>query len=165
MITAFANWIHATPLGWAAGGGIRWIEPACKTLHFIGLALLVGCAGVFDLRMLGMAKDLPLGPLQRLMPYAILGFIINLVTGIIFFAANPFQYIDNVTFWLKMLFIVLAGINVIVFYVTGLYRKVGPVGAGQDVPFSAKMVAAASLFLWLGVMYWGRMLAFIGNAF
>ena len=48
---------------------------------------------------------------------------------------------------------------------TGLYRRVDGVGAGHDVPPAAKLVAAASLFLWAGVMYWGRMLPFIGNAF
>ena len=67
MIAAFANWLHATSLGWAAGGGLPWVEPACKTVHFLGLSLLIGCAGLYDLRLLGMAKGLALGPLQRLM--------------------------------------------------------------------------------------------------
>src|SRR5438270_12768434 len=116
-------------------------------------------------RSLGMAKGLPLGPLQRLMPWAILGFVINLTTGFMFFAGDPFQYIHNVAFGMKLLFIGLAGVNVIVFYVSGLYRHVDNVGAGQDVPVAAKLIAAASLFLWVGVMYWGRMLPFIGNAF
>src|SRR5439155_22268696 len=53
MITAFANWLHATTLGCAAGGGVPSLEPAGRTLHFFGLALLFGCAGLFDLRMLG----------------------------------------------------------------------------------------------------------------
>jgi hypothetical protein len=165
MLTSFANWLHGTILGWAASGGVAWLEPACKTLHFVGLTLLIGCAGIIDLRMLGIAKSLPLGPLKRLMPYAVVGFLINLLTGLVFFAGNPFQYLDNIAFWLKMLFVALAGINVILFYITGLYRKVDPVGSGEDVPLSAKMIAAASLFLWLGVMYWGRMLPFLGNAF
>jgi hypothetical protein len=56
-------------------------------------------------------------------------------------------------------------VNVILFYVTGLYRRVDGVGAGHDVPPAAKLTAAVSLFLWIGVMYWGRMLPFIGNAF
>lgn len=165
MIRAFSVWLHGTRLSWAVAGGIPWIWPFCETLHFMGLALLVGIVSVYDLRMLGMAKGLPLGPLQRLMPWAILGFTINLVTGFMFFAGDPFQYIHNIAFGMKMLFIGLAGVNVILFYVTGLYRKVDPVGPGQDVPFAAKLVAAASLFLWVGVMYWGRMLPFIGNAF
>src|SRR5262249_33732852 len=67
-------------------------------------------------------------------------------------------------FAFKLLFIGLAGVNVIVFYVTGLYRRVDGVGAGGDVPGPAKVAAAVSLFLWIGVMFWGRMLPFIGHA-
>jgi hypothetical protein len=165
MVQTFSTWLHSTRLSWAVAGGVPWIWPLCETLHFMGLALLMGFVSVFDLRMLGMAKGLPLGPLHRLMPWAILGFLINLTTGFLFFAGDPFQYIHNIAFGMKLLFIGLAGVNVIVFYVTGLYRHVDSVGAGQDVPFAAKVIAAASLFLWVGVMYWGRMLPFIGNAF
>jgi hypothetical protein len=165
MIHGFSTWLHATKLSWAVAGGVPWIWPLCETLHFMGLALLVGIVGVFDLRILGMAKGLPVGPIQRLMPWAILGFAINLITGFLFFAGDPFQYIHNIAFAMKLLFIALAGVNVIVFYVTGLYRHVDGIGAGHDAPIAAKVVAAASLFLWIGVMYWGRMLPFIGNAF
>ena len=165
FVQAFSTWLHGTRLSWAVAGGVPWIWPLCETLHFMGLALLMGVVSVFDLRMLGMAKGLPLGPLQRLMPWAIVGFLINLTTGLLFFAGDPFQYIHNIAFGMKLLFIGLAGVNVIVFYVTGLYRRVDNVGAGQDVPVVAKLIGAASLFLWVGVMYWGRMLPFIGNAF
>jgi hypothetical protein len=165
MIQSFATWLHGTRLSWAVAGGVPWIWPLCETLHFMGLALLMGVVTVFDLRMLGMAKELPLGPLQRLMPFAILGFVVNLITGFLFFAGDPTQYIHNVAFGFKLLFIGLAGVNVILFYTTGLYRRVDGVGAGQDVPAAAKLAAAASLVLWIGVIYWGRMLPFIGNAF
>jgi len=165
MLMTIANFAHNNWLGWAANSGVPWIWPACESLHFIGLALLMGCVGVYDLRMLGVAKGLQLGPLQKLMPFGILGFLINLITGLIFFAGDPYQYIHNWVFWSKMLFIALAGINVIVYYVTGLYRRVDPVGAGQDVPFAAKLVAATSLFLWVGVIFFGRMMPFLGNSF
>jgi len=165
MVQAFSSWLHSTRLSWAVAGGVPWIWPLCETLHFMGLALLVGIVGVFDLRILGMAKGLPVGPIQRLMPFAILGFTINLITGFLFFAGDPFQYIHNIAFAFKLLFIALAGVNVIVFYVTGLYRHVDGIGPGHDAPPAAKIVAAASLLLWIGVMYWGRMLPFIGNAF
>jgi len=165
LVQTFAAWLHGTKLSWAVAGGVPWIWLLCETLHFMGLALLVGIVGVLDLRMLGMAKELPLGPIQRLMPWAVLGFTINLITGSLFFAGDPSQYIHNVAFAWKLVFIGLAGVNVILFYVTGLYRRVDSVGAGHDVPFAAKLVAATSLFLWVGVMYWGRMLPFIGNAF
>ena len=105
MIQTFSVWLHSTRLSWAVAGGLPWLWPFCETLHFMGLALLVGVVGVFDLRMLGMARGLPLGPLQRLMPWAILGFVVNLITGFMFFAGDPFQYIHNIAFAFKLLFI------------------------------------------------------------
>lgn len=165
MLAALANWLHATSLGAAAAGGARWLQPLAKTLHFIGLVLLFGCIGVFDLRALGFARELPVGPLQRLTRYAALGFVINLATGIVFLAGNPDQYLSNEAFWLKMLFVVLAGLNGLLFHITGLHRAVEHIGPNQDVPLAVKMAAGASLFLWIGVMFWGRMLPFIGNAF
>ena len=53
----------------------------------------------------------------------------------------------------------------LLFYATGLFRKVEAMGPGDDAPVGAKVVAAASLILWAGVMYMGRMLPYIGNAF
>jgi hypothetical protein len=147
---------------------IWWAWPLCESLHFIGMAMLVGVAGVIDLRLLGMAKGLPLGPLQRLMPWAALGFVINLITGFVFIAGNPRQYIGpplSLSFAAKMLFILLAGLNVLLFYITGLKRLVDRVEAGHDAPLGAKVSAAVSLFLWVGVMYWGRMLQFFGKSF
>src|SRR3989442_2414649 len=130
MVQTFSTWLHSTRLSWAMAGGVPWLWPMCETLHFIGLALLMGIVSVLDLRMLGMAKELPLGPLQRLMPFAILGFTINLVTGLLFFTGDPTQYIHNVAFGFKLLFIGLAGVNVTLFYVTGLYRRGGRLCAG-----------------------------------
>ena len=57
------------------------------------------------------------------------------------------------------------GLNVLIFYVSGLARTVEALGPGEDAPLGAKLVAAASLFLWVAVMYMGRMLPYIGNSF
>jgi hypothetical protein len=73
------------------------------------MALLIGIVGLLDLRMLGVAKGLPVGPLERLLPWGIAGFVINLITGFLFYAGDPFQYIHNFVFWLKMLFILPPG--------------------------------------------------------
>jgi hypothetical protein len=102
---------------------------------------------------------------QRLMPWAVAGFVLNAVTGFMFFAGDPSQYLNNFAFWMKMLFIGLAGVNVGLFYVTGTARRVDATGAGEDAPVLARLIGATSLILWVGVMYWGRMLPFIGNAF
>lgn len=165
LVESFSRWIHGTRLSWAVRGGYPWLWPAFETLHFVGMALLIGIVGLLDLRMLGLVKGLPLKPLNRLLPWGIFGFAINLTTGFMFFAGDPFQYIHNAVFWFKMAFVVLAGINVGAFYLTGISRRVDSVQGGEDVPTSAKLVAATSLFLWIGVMYWGRMLPFLGDAF
>jgi len=163
MVEAFANWLKGTDLSWFVTY-YPWVWPASETLHFIGMGLLVGIVGSIDLRMLGLAKRLPLGPLHRLLPWGIAGFLINLMTGIMFFAGDPFQYVYNPAMQLKMLFILLAGINVLVFCFF-VFNELKDLQPGQDAPARAKTVSAISLFLWVGVMCWGRMLPFIGNAF
>jgi Family of unknown function (DUF6644) len=144
-----------------------WILPVCESLHFIGMATLVGIVGVFDLRLLGMAKRLPVAPLQRLMPWALLGFAVSLGTGIVFITANPRQYLAplSLSFIAKMFFILLACLNVFLFYATGLKRAADGVESGQDAPLGAKISAGVSLFLWVAVMYWGRVLQFFGKSF
>jgi hypothetical protein len=141
-----------------------WVWPASETLHFIGLALLVGTISLLDLRMLGVAKSLPLAPLHRLVPWGVAGFVINLLTGLLFFIAAPEQYVHNVAFQFKLIFMMLAGVNVFIFYLA-VFRRVENLRPGEDAPFPAKLIAGTSLFLWVGVMYLGRMLPFIGNAF
>ena len=68
-------------------------------------------------------------------------------------------------FLAKIAFIVLAGANALWFYVSGLHRRLAAVEAGQDAPMAAKLVAAGSLVLWFGVMFWGRMLPSFSKAF
>lgn len=76
----------------------------------------------------------------------------------------PKQYIYNVAFIAKMGLVAIAGINVLVFYTT-VYRAAEKLGPGDDAPLKAKIAAAVSMAAWFGVMYFGRMLPFIGNAF
>ena len=163
-VELFSHWLKATQFSWAVTH-YAWIWPACEALHFVGLAFLVGVIGIVDLRMLGVAKFLPIGPLHRLIPWGVLGFSINAITGFLFFAGDPFQYIHNIAFQLKILFIFLTGVNIVVFYLTGIFRVAEAMGPGEDPPASAKIIAGTSLFLWFGVMYLGRMLPFLGDAF
>ncbi len=156
-------WLGDTPVSHAVVDSV-WVWPACEPLHFIGMALLIGVVGAIDLRILGVMKQLPFAPLHQLLPWGIAGFATNLITGALFFIGVPSQYNHNIAFIAKVLFIVLAGINVFVFYL-GPFRRVEAMGPGDDAPLSAKVIAATSLVLWFGVMYWGRMLPFIGNAF
>jgi uncharacterized membrane protein len=125
-------------------------------MHFIGLALLVGTIGILDLRMLGFAKNLPIGPLHRLAPWALVGFGINLVTGVLAFIGMPTFYTYDMAFWLKMLAIMLLGLNVAAFYLTDTFQNVEQLGPGEDAPLLAKFIAATSLFLCFAVIAFGR---------
>jgi hypothetical protein len=140
-----------------------WTWPICEMIHFFGMALLVGTVGLLDLRMLGVAKALPVAALERLIPWGIAGFALNLITGYVFIVGSPGGPKDslaNTAFQLKMAFILLAGLNVAAFHFTGVSRRANAVGQGGDAPFAAKIVAASSLFLWLGVIYFGRMIMY-----
>jgi hypothetical protein len=164
VIASFAMWLGATSISRAVTY-YSWIWPTCETLHFAGLALLIGNVGVLDLRLLGAVKRLPVAPLNGLIRWGVLGFVINLLTGVVFFVGAPSQYITNIAFGFKLLFMALAAVNLAVFYRSGLARAVARLGPGDDASTGAKIVAATSLFLWVGVIFWGRMLPFIGDAF
>ncbi|HEY4365296.1 MAG TPA: hypothetical protein VGN17_30320 [Bryobacteraceae bacterium] len=140
----------------------KWVWPTCETLHFIGLSLLFGVAALIDLRMLGMFTSIPYRALHRLLPWGILGFGLNAITGMIFFIGAPGQYTTNPAFHWKMIMMLLAGINVVYFT---LFDEPWDLKAGDKAPLLAKAVAATALFLVLGVLYCGRMLPFLGTAF
>src|SRR4029450_2397246 len=93
--------------------GSKWMWPLCETLHFIGLALLVGVVGMLDLRLLGRMRHLSFAAVHSLIPWGILGFVITLVTGVLFFVGAPEQYLSNVAFWYKLGFLAMAGLNVL----------------------------------------------------
>jgi hypothetical protein len=134
----------------------KWWWAFMMDLHFIGLALLIGTVGILDLRMLGFVKQIPIAPLHRLVPWAMAGFAINLVTGVLAFTGMDQYYTYNWAFWLKMLAIMLLGLNVAAFYLTGAFKSVEGLGPGDDVPPLAKFIAASSLFLWFAVITLGR---------
>ncbi len=143
-----------------------WAWPLMEVLHFVGLCLLIGIVGMFDLRLLGFAKGIPVPTLRKLLPWGVFGFVLCAVSGLAFvtgiganISIHPYVVLVN-DVWLqwKLVFIVLAGLNLLAFHMTGASDAVEAVGAGQDAPRLAKVIAGASLFLWLGVMYFGRLI-------
>ena len=84
--------------------------------------------------------------------------------GLVFLIATPDQYISNISWWLKVLFLAIAGVNVLMFELTQRDRA-DSLPAGSDTPYALKMIGGVSLVSWMMVLVWGRMLAFLGNAF
>jgi hypothetical protein len=136
-----------------------WGWPIMESLHFIGLSMLVGCIGVFDLRLLGVGKRIPIAQAHKLVPWGLAGFAINVMSGSTFLLTEPNQYIYNPSFHFKVLFITLAGLNALSFYAFS-WRSATDDTASPDAPRYAKLVAAVSLSLWIGVIVAGRLLTF-----
>ena len=157
------EWLEATPAGWFFNE-YAWAWPIAESFHFIGLCLLVGTVGLFDLRLMGMVKQIPLSALHRLIPWGIFGFSINVMSGSLFLAAYPFQYLFNESFYFKVTFLTLAGGNVAVFYLV-FYRKIIKLGSGDSAPIGARIIGAISLAMWIGVMCAGRLLTFYRPGF
>jgi len=140
----------------------RWMWPTCETLHFIGLTLLLGVVFLVDLRVLGVMKGVSFASLHRLLPWAAFGFGVNVITGMLFFVGIPGQYIHNTSFYWKVALVMLAGLNALYFT---LLEEPWALGPKEDAPLTAKIAAASAMVLWVGVMYCGSMLPFLGNAF
>jgi hypothetical protein len=136
-----------------------WGWPAAESVHFMGLTLLFGAIAAWDLRLLGIGKRVPVAAFHRLVPIAVVGFTINAATGSLFLMTEPNQYIYNPAFHFKLLFMALAGLNVLVFYLI-LFRRLRSRDPGLAVPRLAKLSGAASLAFWTGVIICGRLITF-----
>ncbi|HEY9467093.1 MAG TPA: hypothetical protein VIR54_28555, partial [Vicinamibacterales bacterium] len=92
------------------------------------------------------------------------GFAISAVTGVIFFVGAPDQYVNNVAFYAKLVFLLIAGVNAAAFEV--VYGTRVRTSASIDAtPIAYRAIAIVSIVSWFLVIYWGRMLPFVGNAF
>ena len=148
--TAIANAIRTVP----------WMYPAIETGHYIGLSFLVGGIMLIDLRVLGVARSLPLKSMIGLLPFVWVGFIINVVTGSLLFIYGATNFGPNTAFQIKMGFIVLAGLNALAFDV--LVRRSGGEWVAVDrPPVIAKGFATLSLVFWLCVVTTGRWMAYL----
>jgi hypothetical protein len=156
------DWMQTTWINDLALGP-QWSWPILETLHFTGMCLLFGPIIIMDLRLLGFDRlALPTSAVHSLIPLTITGFVINLLTGIVFLFGDPYRYAMNISFGIKAVLIVIAGINAIYFWkkVTPILERLGP---HEDPPTSIKVVGLMSLSLWTGVLCFGRLIPYLGT--
>ena len=118
----------------------RWGWPITEIFHFTGLCLLFGAVGLFDLRMLGVARGVSLRALHRLIPFGLAGFALSITTGFLFVVTTPDQYVYNPALQTKLALMALAGINMVLFYATTA-RAVKETGADGVPPLRARVFA------------------------
>jgi hypothetical protein len=150
------QWIKDLPSG-AAVRQSRWLFGMGETLHFFGLCLMVGGLLIVDLRLLGYIRGIPMRAALAFLPWVIMGFLINLATGIEFFMTDPFMYWPNPAFKLKMIMVLLGGLNALVFTVME-HRHVLVMGDEEATSTFTKATAGLSLGVWFCVILLGRLL-------
>lgn len=142
----------------------HWGWPIMESLHFIGLSLLLGTVGLFDLRMLGFVKGIPLAALHKYIKFGVLGFAINATTGVMFVSSYPDQYLYNPSFQTKIAFMLAAGFNMLLFYLWGYRGAIAPEPT-QGAERLGRVFAFISLVCWLGVITGGRLITFFRPPF
>jgi hypothetical protein len=139
----------------------QYLYPLIESIHVWALCLFFGLAVIFDLRLLGwMMRRIPVSELsRRLLPWTIAGFIIMVISGTLLFSAIPLRSYQNIFFRIKMLMIVLAGINVWMFH-SRIYSRVTTWDIEVSPPRAARVAGAVSLMLWIGIIFSGRLIAY-----
>ncbi|MBT4164698.1 MAG: hypothetical protein HOE58_07830 [Porticoccaceae bacterium] len=157
----YFEWILSTALSsWVLGN--EWVWPIAETFHFFGLSLLIGSLLLIDMRMIGWFKQINIRAVHALLPLVFVGFIINMMTGVLFYFGDPERYTVNIAFQMKMLLIILAGLNALLYYwkIDSVMHNCGP---HDDTPALTKVVGAASLIFWFGVLMLGRLIPYLGT--
>lgn len=136
-----------------------WIWPALEAAHFMGMAVLFGVLLLVALRMFGIGKSVPFSAFHRLLPLGTFGFVLNVITGMLFFVADSGRYTAMTnSFFPKMALIVIGGVAVLYFT---MFSKPWELKPGDKAPLTAKAVALVTVVLWTGVIIYGRLLPYL----
>lgn len=150
--TALHTWVETTALLW----------PILEIVHFIGLSALLGSMLLIDLRLVGFYRHIDVAATQKLLPIAAIGFGMNLMSGTLFVFGDPTRYLANTGFILKLILILIAGMNAIWFG-----RKIKPLmktwQPNAEMPVLAKVIACISLGTWFGVLLLGRLIPYVST--
>ncbi|HMI01998.1 MAG TPA: DUF6644 family protein [Pedobacter sp.] len=160
-LTDFFSWLENTALAASIRQSL-WLYPALEIVHIVGIVILVGGAFLFDLRLLGFAKNLPLKALSgHLLPWSQRGLLLIVPSGILLFMTNSKTLGIDPTFWLKMILLVLAAINVLVFHRMLFKPPHHPENPhNKELSAAAKISALVSISLWVAIIACGRLLAY-----
>lgn len=156
----FCEWLASTR-GSIALHESLYMYPIVESVHVLTLCLFIGMTVMLDLRLLGLTlRGVSVQEMtDRLMPWMITGFVVMFMTGILLFYAIPVRSYLNIFFRLKVIALVLAGLNAWVFH-EGIHKTVHTWGAEGRTPPKARFAGAASLFLWAFIIVCGRMIAY-----
>lgn len=138
-----------------------WLYPSVEIVHIVGFAILVGSVVMFDLRVLGLTKDVSVRALSRhLLPWSLGALFLIVPSGLAMFSAHAGDFLNNRAFQVKMALLLAAGMNA-AYFRTGPYSSVKEWDVGVRAPLAARISVAASIAIWVGVISCGRLLAYL----
>lgn len=153
------DWLNDSLLGEAMRGDL-WLYPLVEVMHILGFAVLVGSVVMFDLRVLGVSRNIQVTALARhLLPWSMAALLLIVPAGLMMFTAHPHDFASNDIFILKLCLIATAGLNAMLFHV-GVYRSVLAWNTDAPAPGVARLQALFSIALWVSVILCGRLLAY-----
>ena len=155
---AFLEWLQGTWVGLLVAESL-WGYPLLETIHSLGMAMLIGSLGLINLRVLGVKRDLPLLGMRQLLPLAWAGFTLNAISGALLFTSDAVYFFESYTFRIKMVVIVLGGINAALLG-QRVFREVAGGAPAPPPTVGTKWIAATSLVFWLGAVCAGRLIAY-----
>ena len=156
-IDPFLVWLESTALSqWIVGSDSLLAFPGILALHAIGMGVVAGLASVLDLRILGVARGVPLAEFGRYRPILWAGFWLNAVSGVLLLVGYPTKALTNPVFYLKLSLIAIAMV---------LYVRIDRMIRSGDsaLPLTAaslRRLAITSLVCWSGAITAGRLLAY-----
>jgi len=155
-----AQIVQDTPLGVAIRVGTWWY-PILNVVHILALMVAAGTIMFFDLRLLGLGlKRTPVSEAAaRLLPWTWGGFAVMAVSGSLLISSEAERLYSNTAFRVKVVCLILAGLNVLLFHTT-VYRKVAQWDRAAVTPVQARMAGAVSLTLWITILAAGRMIGY-----
>lgn len=160
MVEALFHWLYETPMGEAVRYG-DYLFPWLESVHVLALSLTFGSIFAVDLRLLGMASlNWPLSKMTKdILPLTWAAFVVAVITGTALLSSNAVKYWENDSFRLKMLFMLTAGLNMIVFHFVS-HRSTDELDQTQRMPATARLAATVSISAWLGVIIFGRWIGY-----
>jgi hypothetical protein len=157
---AWLVWLETSGLAVAMRQWL-WLYPIVEIVHIVGFVILVGAAAMFDVRLLGWSRQVPVVDMARHhLRWSRLSLVLVVPSGILMFIAHATEMATNPAFQLKLTLIVAAALNAWLFHI-GPFKSVRFWNRDVAVPGSAKVAAGLSLVLWLGVIACGRLLAYL----
>lgn len=158
---ALLEWLSQTPIARWMQNEV-WAYPIAEIVHIFGIGLLVGAAALFDLRLLGVGRSAlsVTFAVRFLLRTARVGFVIAVSSGALLFLTNTFGFAANRAFQVKMLLLMAALANILIFHL-GVYRSVARWDVNAPTPLPARLAAIISLISWLAIIAAGRLIAYV----